>query len=142
MKTRPTWRHRPLAAILYSVALFAALYGVGLFGTMALLSALGTDGPPDPFWDAIVVWCVYVAPQIYAPPVAARLANLFVRPADRRPFFWTGIAMLGVATVAVGAVAISLRGWTGVLMLLVQLATAALGMRLLAWACGPMEPRT
>ena len=141
MRPSATWRRRPLAVILYSAALYGTLYAVGMFGTMAVFSALGADGPPDAFWDAVVVWCTYIAPQIYAPPVAARLANLFVRPPDRRPFFWTGIALLGAAIVIVGIVGIALRGWSGVLLLVVQLATAALGMRLLAWACGPMEPR-
>ena len=112
-----------------------------MFGTMAVLGAMGSDGPPDAFWDAVVVWCVYMAPQIYAPAVAALLANLFVRPGDRRPFFWTGIGLLVAATVVVGAVEIATLGWRGVSFLLIQLATAALGMRLLGWAVGPMEAK-
>jgi hypothetical protein len=54
--------------------------------------------------------------------------------------FWTGVALLSTATLLVGIIGIASIGWRGVLLLLVQLATMAVGMRLMRWACGPMTP--
>lgn len=131
---------RALWIVLYGVALMAALYAAALFGTLALFNVVGGEGPPDGFWDPIVAWAAYMAPQIYVPALAVKLVNLFARPGERRPLFWTTVALLSAATLLVGIVGIASIGWRGLLLLLVQLATMAVGMRLLSWACGPMTP--
>lgn len=138
MTAPPRRRHnRSVTVALYGVALMAVLYGGALFGTRALFSI---GGPPGAFWDPVVAWMAYMAPQIYVPALTVKLIDLVARRYDRRPLFWIGVSVLTVATLVVGVAAILSIGWRGVLLLLVQLATMALGMRLFRWACGPLEP--
>lgn len=129
--------NRSLTIALYGVALMAVLYGGALFGTRALFSI---GGPPGAFWDPVVAWMAYMAPQIYVPALAVKLIDLVARRYDRRPLFWIGVSVLAVATLVVGGAAILSIGWRGVLLLFVQLATMAIGMRLFRRACGPMAP--
>lgn len=125
--------------------------GIALLGTvgayavvalllMALLWAIFGQLPRDSFWGRVAFMLVFMLPQVSAPWIGIKVANLLSRPYRRRFVYWVFCGLILVAFVAFTVGYLQGGEWRGFLLTGLQAVTSFLAWRLARHALGIGRP--